>query len=162
MSGVEVRPRFVRTSPLGANVVLERFSRGGGEFDCAVLGDHVQVSVPDDQAHLYSPWLSFEVRPEAEGSILDGRFSSNPTFFTMYAATLAAVILLTVGFGIFGAAQSTLGQEPWGLWAWPIGGVLSAALFSVPFLGQRMSRDQLERMHSFVARCAEISGDAEG
>lgn len=154
----EIRPRFHRTSPLAPEAVLKRFSdRADQDFQCAVLGDHVQISVAPEAAHLYSPWLTFEVRDAESGSVLEGRFSSNPTFFTMYAAALAAVLLLTLGFGIFGMAQSSLGQNAWGLWAWPVGLVLFAVLLSVPFLGQRLSRDQLERMNAFVTARGELN-----
>ncbi|MEL6195458.1 MAG: hypothetical protein AAFZ38_11015 [Myxococcota bacterium] len=151
MSTPAIRPRFERDATDPAHAVLERFRRcDDSRFSISVLGNHVQIAVADAHATIWSPWLTAEVNDAEDGAKISGRFSSNPTFFTMYLASVAAVGISTVGLAIFGFAQWSLGAYAWGLWSLPAGGALGLVLLGIPFLGQRLARQQLEDMHRRV------------
>ena len=153
MSHPEIRPRFERDAEGTPDEVLARFQHcTDPRFSCSILGNHIQVAMHDDQADIWSPWLSFEVLESEDGPHISGRFSSNPTFFTMYLASEAAVSLTTLGLGIVGLSQWSLGLNAWGLWSIPVGVVLLLGLWAVPFIGQRLARDQLLAMHARVNR----------
>jgi hypothetical protein len=115
-----------------------------------VRRDHAQLTVPADERHFWSPWLSFEIEPIDSGSRLAGLFTPHPSVWTMYVACYAIVGLSTFGFGFFGVAQRMLGLPPWGLYAFPIGVVLLVLLYASALAGQRLSAGQMERMRGFV------------
>lgn len=153
MSTPEIRPRFERDAAGSPEEVLNRFRNcEDTRFVCSILGQHVQIALHEDQADLWSPWLTFELQEEDGRTHVSGRFSSNPTFFTLYLGSVAAVSLTTLGLGIVGLSQWQLGLDAWGLWALPVGAVLLVALGAVPFIGQRLAREQLEAMHHRVNR----------
>ncbi|MEM6273920.1 MAG: hypothetical protein AAF735_01660 [Myxococcota bacterium] len=151
MSTTAIRPRLERDASGSAHAVLERFRRcDDSRFSISVLGNHVQVAMADAHATIWSPWLTAEVSDAEHGARISGRFSSNPTFFTMYLASVAAVGISTVGLAIFGVAQWSLGVYAWGLWSLPVGGALGLVLLGIPFLGQSLARQQLADMHHRV------------
>lgn len=163
MSTPEIRPRFERDAHGSPDEVLARFRKcEDPRFVCSILGNHVQIALHEDQADLWSPWLTFELLQDEDGRThVSGRFSSNPTFFTLYLGSVVAVALTTVGLGIVGLSQWQLGLDPWGLWALPVGGLLLLGLGAVPFIGQRLAREQLEAMHHRVNRVLDGQHEIE-
>lgn len=159
---LKLRPHFdlqVRLSPQEARERLERFfSQEPPVFEAHLTGPHVQISVPADRRTLLSPWLTFEIKPHSDGSLLTGRFASNPSFFTLYAASLAVVIFMTIGLAFAGLAQWMAGSAPTALWAVPVGTILGLLLFGVAYFGQRFTGPDMQAMRGFVTGAL---GDAE-
>lgn len=147
----QIRPRFEQDAQGTAETVIARFKHcDDPRFVCAILGEHIQISMNPEEAHLWSPFLTLEVNEVDGRTQVSGRFSSSPEFFTMYLFSMGIVILSTLGFGTVGLSQWMLGMDAWALWSIPIGVALIVGLWAVPFVGQRLAHEQLEAMHARV------------
>ena len=158
----DLRPHFelyVERPPDQVLACLERrFHEVPWEGD--MRGSHVQVMVPTAERHMWSPWLTFDVREEAGGTRLEGRFSPHPAAWTLYMALYAMLGFTGLGLLFFGVSQWLADQTPTALWGLPVLAIMAGLLYGVPFIGQGLTAQQMCAMRLFVSGC--VRGEAQG
>jgi uncharacterized membrane protein (DUF485 family) len=150
-----LRPRFELVVDLSAGQARERLAEGLGEVDEGVIGDvysdHVELNIPTDERHFWSPQLKLVFYEEPEGrALVDGRFGPNPNLWTLFLA--AYVFFLMIGFAglMIGTSQWGLGQTPTGLSLLLVGGIGFVGVFVISRIGQRLADEQMDRLGRFV------------
>ena len=118
-----LRPTFERDVPELSPGALAARIRAALEADDGLphrrAGDHFLIWVPDEHRHMWSPWLHLDAT-EAESAPgtahLRGRFTPAPSLWTAIMMTYLALGTTALGGGLFGYAQWSIGESPWGLW----------------------------------------------
>lgn len=156
-TGAELQPHYHRELSCAPETVLqalrERFSADSGAVRIEFRGEHAQVSVDPADSRWWSPWLTFDVLEDEDGTVIEGRFGSKPAFFTLWMAALALALILALGAAIFAYSQYVAEQSPTGLWGFGIGTVLSFALAGLPLLGQDRARGQMQAINDALEEC---------
>ena len=127
---------------------------GGGQVVAARDSDHLVLTVPAAEQHVWSPWLTVDVTARNGGSQLVARFSPHPSVWTGFAfgyLTLGIVCLFSL---VFAGALAMTGNDPWSLWisggtALALGGMWWASQ-----LGQRLAYAQMELLRGEFERAA--------
>ena len=125
MQKPRIRPTFsVHLAP-GADeamVELRERLRGTDYEDCTrSKGRCAYFFVDEEERRVWSPHLSIQVEPKAEGSLLRGRFGPHPELWTLFMFLYTAVgFLATIGL-MLGFVQWQSGMDPWGLWGVGLG-----------------------------------------
>ena len=150
-----MRPRFRLEVPLAPDAVHARLRSQLDATACpcraVVRGDHVEVMIREELLHFWSPRLSLEIEPHAEGATLQGLFGPAPHVWTMFLAAYAFLGLTASFAGMLGLVQLGLGQTPWGLWV-ACGALVGGVL---PYLGsqvgQGLAAEQMELLREFLS-----------
>lgn len=148
----DLRPHFDMVLDCPPERVLtsldEHFSEVPWEGD--MRGGHVQISVPKTDRHLWSPWLTFEVRCDGDKCRLEGRFAPHPGAWTLYIAGYAILGFVALGLSFFGFSQWVADQPPTALWGVPVVLVMVGLLYGLAFIGQGLTGRQMYAMRTFV------------
>jgi hypothetical protein len=162
MDRPRIRPTFsVRLAPDADTAmaeIRERLEVGEYEGCFRSKGRCADLFVREEDRRLWSPYLSVQVEPRGEGSLLRGRFGPHPELWTLYMFAYAAVGFLTVMGLMLGFVQWQSGMDPWGFRGALAGGPGLALLYVVSATGQRLGAHQMEelkgRIDSLVAELA--------
>ncbi len=161
-----VRPTFdldVSLTPAQVAAALDELVRHpGGRVIGRRAGHHLMLTVPDQDRHFWSPWLTVEAQPraaEADASAnpsrtrVHGRFSPHPSLWTAIMFTHLALLTTAFFAAMFGVAQLMLKHPPHALWV-TAGGVLGSLLvWWASWLGHRIAHDQMHALRDAV-ECA--------
>ena len=154
MGRPRIRPRFrvaVGGEPETARRRLERAVRaGGGGVRGGRVGDRLELSIPREERHYWSPHLSVVIDEDGGVVVAEGRFGPHPHVWTMFLAIYAVVIFAGLAGAMYGLSQWVMGQSPWALWTVPASAVLWALVYLSAFYGQGLGREQMYRLRSFV------------
>jgi len=126
-------------------------------------GSHAMIALPADERRPWSPWLYVEVEPASsipahttseQSSGTDTRISCKlspaPGLWAGYALALIASSAVA-GFGLcLTLAQWMIGSDVWGWWLIVSAVVFGSALLALAAAGQRISRDQMDRLQSII------------
>ena len=150
-----LRPRFQLVVDLPASEARERIGEGlagaGEDVIGDVYSDHIELNIPTEDRHFWSPQLKLVFYEESEGrALVDGRFGPNPNLWTLFLA--AYVFFLMIGFAglMIGTSQWGLGQTPSGLYLSLVGGVGFFGVFVISRIGQRLAAEQMDLLGRFV------------
>ncbi len=162
-----LQPRYRRELSASAEDVLQtlrtHFAHDHGHVRMTFRGAHAQVSIAPENARWWSPWLTIEVLRANTDAVVDGRFGSNPAFFTMWAFALGASLLVTLGLTLFGLVQWQLGESLTILTFAGVAGVCSFALAALPLVGQERARGQMQHINDALEACyAKAQGHGHG
>lgn len=135
--------------------VLHRLETGLA--DCKECLGHVgrsEVSfyVAEPHRHVFSPYLSLEVRPSPQGSRLRGRFGPEPHLWTLFLAIYASFLAVVAAGSVYGSVQVALGLGYSGLL------VSAAALLGlgvacgVDLIGRSRGARQMHHIRQFIGR----------
>ena len=95
----ELRPTFELLSHLPADDVMRHFGDWLRSGSCPVCGlsteERIELYLPNERQHLWSPQLIVELRPDANGTRLNGRFGPHPY---VWALVVVVGVLLLVDF----------------------------------------------------------------
>ncbi|MEZ6016515.1 MAG: hypothetical protein R3F49_15460 [Planctomycetota bacterium] len=158
-----LRPTFARLvrghgpDEMAARVAAALAAPGGG-LPHRRAGRHFMVWLPAEQRHTWSPWLHVDVNEVADdphASELFGRFTPAPNLWTGVMLTYLALATLAIGGGLFGYAQWSVNESPWGLWL--VGGAFACALLILASsrAGQALARGQMQALSSAVERALD-------
>lgn len=169
---IVLRPRFELELARPSREVIEQLSAhlrstslvlrrarvpGGGAERGPRDQDHLTLTIPKPEQHLWSPWLEIEVSPNQDGTRIGARFSPHPSVWTGFAfgyLTLGVVGL--VALTIVASGEMLDGSEQRWAW-WLVGGAAVAmiAMWGVSMLGQRLARDQMQTLRTNLDRAVE-------
>lgn len=159
-----LRPTVHLPSALSADDLLARCEQMLGCQDCPcegnVLGHHVTLKIHDADRHFWSPWLNIEIEPTAQGgSILHARFSPHPNIWTMVALSYIAMSVVFMIGGCFGLSQWWIGQSPTALWAMPFALLVSAVLWVVSQIGQKLAAEEMDVLDRLMHKATALEAD---
>jgi len=112
-------------------------------------GGHFLLSVRTGR-HFWSPWLTLDLRPGTDGAEAFGRFNPSPAIWTAYMLGSLTLITTAFGAGMWGVAEIALKEPPLALWIIPVCAAVLALMWWASAVGQRLARDQMDRMRAAV------------
>lgn len=151
-----MRPTFDLEVPLGPDRSIEslRTLRQSHKDTLVVknAGHHLMLSVVGDQRHLWSPWLSLEIKPHDPGALVHGRFSPAPALWTGIMLTWIAISTLVFFALVIALSQHLSESAPTALWALIPLTLIAAALYTSSQIGQRLAQDQMRLLYDTTTR----------
>jgi hypothetical protein len=112
---------------------------------------HVEIRIPKEHQHYWSPYLQVDVvaAEEGTGSLIKGVYGPRPAVWTLFIFGYAIIIFFSFVGGMYGLTQWGLDMPATGFLAIPVGVVLFLALFMIAQGGQRIGRDQVQVLDDF-------------
>lgn len=167
-----MRPTFaVPVSGDGREAMEELLAGLRGDeapFTGQVLKRHAYLQLPRDRRSFLSPYLNLQLKEADDGTTLCGRFSPHPGVWTGFMLVYGILAMLTLAGLMFGWAQTTVDEYPWGFWVVPACVALGAFVYGAAFIGQGLTASEMHDLRSFVegaagqARPRDGSGAAVG
>ena len=156
MASIRLRPRFEVNVSVDPDRALERFRDVLRDPAVRCVGDvhsdHVDLGIPSDRQHFWSPFLKIVVRQEEDGARLEGHFGPNSNVWTMFLGIYAFFGFSGLAAVVVGFSQWTLGQTPTGFWAGGACAVLYGVAYGVALFGQYLASDQMDHLSDVVHR----------
>jgi len=106
--------------------------------------------VGEDDRRLWSPYLSVQVEPVPDGSLLRGRFGPHPELWTLFVFAYGTLGFVAVMGFLLGFVQWQSGMAPWGFWGTAAGVPGLGLLLAVSATGQRLSAHQMQELKERV------------
>ncbi len=154
MERPQVRPHLELESPLAPGEALARLRRklavSGSSCCGTVLAEHVEITICDRDRHFWSPQVSLTAEPHAGGVVLRGRIGPQPHVWTLIVALYAVIAFSTLFALVFAASQWMVDRALWGLWALPAAAVVTALVYLIAYVGQRLGADETHTLLAFV------------
>ena len=150
MDRPRIRPTFA--IPLGpepdeAMKTLRERLEGSEHEECSrSKGRCADFFVKEEERRLWSPYLSVQVEPRQEGSLLRGRYGPHPELWTLFMFLYTVVGFLALMGVMLGFVQWQSGMEAWGFWGAYVGFPGLVVLYTVSATGQRLSAHQMEEL----------------
>lgn len=149
-----MRPEFMIAVGECGPAVMARLERQLAEPGCdlagQVRGEHACLSLPPSRQSLLSPHLNLELHTR-DGSVrLRGRFGPRPNVWTGFMAVYGVLAMGGLTGGIYGWAQTTVHEFPWGFFAVPAALALIAFVYGAAIIGQGLTADEMYELRAFV------------
>ncbi len=156
-----LRPTRHLPSTLSADELLARCEAMLNCDECPcegnVLGHHVTLKIRDAERRFWSPWLNIEIEPRPDNtSILHARFSPHPNIWTIVALSYIAMAVIIMIGGCFGLSQWWIKQPPTALWSIPFALLVSAGLFVVSQIGQKLAADEMDMLDRLMHKATGL------
>jgi hypothetical protein len=164
MADLRLRPRFALDVACDVDVLVATLRDRIEENDPALEGfftpRHCVLRIPPERQALWSPELdlTFERSGDDEAGLrVRCLFGPRPAVFTGFAFLYAVLAAIGVGGLLWGLAQVTLAQTPWGLAA--TAGSLAAigAVYAASFIGQGLAAAQMYQLRRYLDVCVEAA-----
>lgn len=125
---------------------------GGGAERGPRDEEHFVLTIPVEQRHFWSPWLTVELSARDGGTHLHGSFSPHPSVWTGFAfAYLALGALTAVSLVLVGsAAMLPMPSQRWALWVTGGASLAMLGMWWASRVGQRLAREQMELLRREV------------
>jgi hypothetical protein len=150
MERPRIRPTFaVPLSPKAdeaMTILRERLKGSDYEESSRSKGRSADFFVKEEDRRVWSPYLSVQVEPHGDGSLLRGRFGPHPELWTLFMFLYTAVGFLAVMGLMLGFVQWQSEMEAWGFWGAFLGFLGLGSLYAVSATGQRLSAHQVEEL----------------
>ena len=148
------RPGFELSTRLSAEAVVVRVGQRLRAKPCPICGlsmpERIELHVPSERQHLWSPELVVQVQAAGAGSRLVGRFGPHPHVWTLFMALLGVSAIGTLVALGYAYAQWTMGQTPTALWAIFVAVATLAMLHLVSQLGRGLGAEQMQELRGFL------------
>ena len=150
------RPLYEAHCGLAPSDVLERvrqaLTAGGSPCEGHVGRRHLNLHIHDADRHVWSPWISIEVKPHPEGSYLRGYFGPHPSLWGIYTAMYAAQAFILIAGLMHGWVSATLGEPITGLWVALAMGVTLFLSCATNIAGEWAGAPQMQLTRGFLRR----------
>ena len=158
-----LRPKFEKTVAMPPASARDHVAAGVDRTGRRVVGDiysdYVELRVPREDEHFWSPQLKLVFYPGDDGGTrIDGRFGPNPNLWTLFLAAYVFSALIAGAGGLIGLSQWMLDQTATGFWMGIVGTVGFAVVFVVSRIGQYLASDQMDRLRAFVDERFDAAG----
>jgi hypothetical protein len=152
MSSFRIRPCFEQVVPLAPAEMRTRivaaFARQAPGFEVRDFPGFIGLHIGETQRRFYSPRLFLVLDPEESGGTrVQGTYGPEIEVWGIFLYGYLITGLLGVFSGVLGAAQLTIGTEPWGWWITGSMGVLAGLLYLGAQLGQKFGAWQTFQLH---------------
>ena len=171
---VTMRPRFEIPLERADGTCFQRLEQllaaEDAPYSGQVLREHAYIQLPREERSLLSPYLNLRIIEEENGAYLQGRFTPHPHVWTGFMAIYGILGLIALAGLMYGLAQMTVKEAPWGLWAVPFCLSLIAFVYGAAIIGQGLTNDEMYRMRAYIEclvrkkefdRARDYSPDAE-
>lgn len=157
----QVRPRFTLDSLLSPEEFRNRLSDGLAREDARCVGkvkrDFASFAPLPEIIHYWSPHLSISYEANTDGSTnIRGLYGPSPHVWTMFVFFYAIIGFATVIITVIGLANMSIDNSGMILWLLPVLILAFMSLYIVSYTGQRKGHDQVEDLHRFIERCADL------
>lgn len=155
-----MRPRFDVKTALTPEDVVQRLrlvvDHRPGPIVGTFAGHHAELMLDDSVRHYWSPRLSLEIEPAAEGgSVIHALLGPHPSVWTMFAFIYVTMVFSAVLCFVFGVSQWMADEHACGLWGLPMTAVVVLVMYAVSQVGQSLARDQIHQLQdSFLGALA--------
>ncbi|MHA7941909.1 GTP-binding protein [Formosa sp. 3Alg 14/1] len=152
---IVLRPRFNIDLPHVNEVILSDFEalkNTQTDFVISRVDNHVFIRIPKHKQHFWSPQLHLEINElEHNTCRLHGLFGPNPTVWTFFMFLHFIVVMLFLGFGVWGYSNWAL-HTSYGL---QLGVciamiVLWFALYFIGRAGRAKGKTDMKLLHDFM------------
>lgn len=120
-----------------------------------VAGNHLELMIPKERRHFWSPRLSLKLTAIEEQTRLRGLFGPRPSVWTLFATFYAFLGFIVVLAAMFGASQWSIGNPPTAFWGVPIAGVGALVAYGLSLAGQRLAQDEMQLLDRFLRDCID-------
>lgn len=133
------------------NKLRERLLRKRDQMSGIVAEGRVDLFVPPEQQHHWSPQLIVDIEPHrTSGSILRCRFCSHPHVWALRVGLAAmGAVGLMISICVV-CAQYTLGLSPTALFALPLLGLAALSIWGAANRNEARGRAQAKELHQFL------------
>jgi hypothetical protein len=149
-----MRPTFAVPVDGDGREVMERLVHGlhgdAPRFTGQVLKRHAFLQLPRGERSFLSPYLNLQLREDEDGTTLCGRFSPHPGVWTGFMLVYGVLGMLALTGLMYGWAQTTVDEYPWGFWVVPACAALGAFVYGAAVIGQGLTASEMHDMRSFV------------
>lgn len=150
----KLRPSFSIPLAVEGEAVLDLLRDRLKTPDAPVIGQVLKrdawLRTPRGTRSLLSPSLNLELEETDAGPRLRGRFAPHPNVWTGFMAVLMIIGLLGCAGLMYGLAQLTVRETPWGLAAVPAALGLMAFVVGGSFIGQGLSASEMCTLRRFL------------
>ncbi|MBE0567795.1 MAG: hypothetical protein IH621_17710 [Krumholzibacteria bacterium] len=158
-----MRPSFRIPVPGDGCAALAQVHEGlkgpAAPFVGQVLKRHAYIQLPAARRSLLSPYLNLQLgEADGGGTVLLCRFSPHPAVWTGFMGVYGVFAMLAAAGLMYGWAQTTVDEYPWGLWVAPVCLALAAFVYGAAVIGQGLTAGEMHEMRCFVERAAERAG----
>lgn len=153
MSSFRIRPRFkhlmegIQKENLETKICEEL--EKDGQFTFSHLPDHVYIRIHPDTRHIWSPELHLSFEQQDNDVIVRGLYGPNPTIWGFFFLGYAAIGILSLFLGMWGASLWSLGKDASILWGLPVLGAIALAMYIISQAGQKLGAQQMFDIHHF-------------
>lgn len=151
---ITMRPRFVIPLKKADGACFQRLEKMLAEenapYSGQVLREHAYIQLPSDQRSLLSPYLNLNIIEEEGQCSLVGRFTPHPHVWTGFMAIYGILAMIGLAGLMYGLAQMTVQETPWGLWAVPFCVALIAFVYGAAIIGQGLTSDEMYSMRAYI------------
>ncbi len=140
------------------------------EFNVERVGEHFQITIPEERRHRWSPWLTLEIRGHDQDHDGDedasehfvaeafGRFNPSPGIWTGYMLASLSLLTIAAGAAVWGVAEMMMNHPPRAFWGVPIALVVLVAMWAISAAGQKLAHDEMvEIQHAVEAALGDYS-----
>lgn len=160
-----MRPEFMIAVGNCGPAVMARLQEQLAGEGCAltgqVVGDHACLALPPSKQSLLSPYLNLDLQTRDGAVRLRGRFGPRPNVWTGFMAVYGVLAMGGLTGGIYGWAQTTVHEFPWGFFGVPAALALIAFVYGAAIIGQGLTADEMYELRAFVDEAvhAEVGPD---
>lgn len=154
-----MRPRFRIPVSGDGSAVMAQLGRQLEASDTRLAGQivrgHAFLQLPEERRSLLSPFLNLELEEGPDGAVLCGRYTPAPNVWTGFMALY--IFLGLCGFAglMYGWAQTTVDEFPWGFIVFPASLALMAFVYGAAVIGQGLTADEMYDLRAFVDRAVD-------
>lgn len=156
----QIRPRFKVNVPQSPEQIADQLKnemdKGHTGIHGTLIKGHATLSLPKEDQHYWSPQLGLSFESSDTGSVLRGLYGPRPEVWTMFVLFYSIIGFAALVISIIGYSNWTLGQSAQILWAVPVLMVVFLTLYLVSYFGQKMGRNQMILLHTFVEGALKI------
>jgi hypothetical protein len=149
------RPRFEEVVPWPPEEVGRRvrtaLDAAGGRVRGSVWKRVVQLAMPEDETHFWSPHLDVSLLGQDDGTTrLFGRFAPRPQIWTGFVAAQAVCWFSCLGALVWGMSEAMLGKGTVGWWLALVFALLGGMVYLTAYVGQNLGQGQMFVLRRFL------------
>ncbi len=157
MSVPRMRPRFAMQLACGKDEAMAAIQKNlameSTVVDGKISGPHVVLTLCSTPRKLWSPRLSLTLEGSHAGATLWCQFAPYPQVWTGFVATYAVLAFLGLSGAMYGLAQLSIGESPWGLTVPLFNVTLATGVYTATFVGQGLACDEMIQLRHFLENC---------
>ena len=153
---VFLRPRVKIELSESPQELVSRFKEVLGSSNCnfhgKIVGTHIVIDVPKEEAHYWSPQLHIEIEKiDQNKTQLKGLFGPKPHVWSLFMFFHFALAVAFIGFGIMAYVKMSLNESYIGPMIICISiPVIWAVLYFLGDWGKRKGKDQIRDLNEFM------------